>query len=188
MKRTFELTFRVEVDFSEVPSPHAIDHSQPTIFEFSEDKPVNVKGGVEYTPPQHVTLTGEQRDEFKAARDKWVGRFVNMITHGRQRGWKVARHIRGSQYELTRGNKARYAHHSSRKGWRWWVNRPSQEGERSDAYKLDALEQSAKKRTFRYYCGRCGEQGYNERSCTHPVPIREIEGAVHRDGCPVYHP
>lgn len=50
------------------------------------------------------------------------------------------------------------------------------------------LRAMAEKRQFQHECGQCGAVGYNRRSCTHPTPIREIPGALHRDDSPTYHP
>lgn len=50
------------------------------------------------------------------------------------------------------------------------------------------LQAMAEKRQFQHECGRCGEIGYNRRSCTYPTPIRDIPEALHRTDSPVYHP
>lgn len=80
-----------------------------------------------------------------ARRESWVGRMVTMPNKTR---WKVAKHINGSLYEITkpkvgRGNWSRYASHPTHDSeWRWWDDeRPEAEHQSMDEAIEDLIQQ-----------------------------------------------
>ena len=82
----------------------------------------------------HVPIPAEDRDEFKQSREEWIGQEVEI----RGETWTVGRHVRGSLYVLTHHDLGkRYAGHSSKKGWRWWVNNTGAPIERKRATRKD---------------------------------------------------
>ena len=124
------------------------------------------------TVPDHIPLTGEQREDFSEARKAVVGDNV-IMPDGLV--WTVTEHIRGSQYKVGKffeedGSlndeiiEVRYATHNKKKNlWDWWEDGKTVK----PAVRRD--DERSKGATINYpatgKCSICGMIGVKSPSC-----------------------